>query len=558
MADGIKLRQRRPIDARRPRLLRFLAPETSPGVVAGGEEGVGEPAGEALVFGALAGAEELVGRLHHLFGAGEGAEGNVPGEEALELFDRLVVVGFFGKRRRLPVEHPLEDVEVGGDEDLAMGHGHGRIRKGGVVGIATEGTAGPVVVPVVAGSHPRRTGRLPRLVRHRLPDHMPADVDFPRLRLGRHAPGDRRGDRLRIIGFQGNEHPLAIGAEGENMVTGDHHGPAEMADEVVLDVDLWPVRIVFQARDHVVKHPLLANHVVDEGLEGPEHLGQIPLESEPAGSISRHPGGGGERSRIGKLEDPGGLLVAFLPAGHGWRGVDEGVVAEIDVPLAEEDDATGPLDAVEAVAACHLDVVGRLPLRGLLRRRPAPLLGLEEGERIDVPPPCRHAGGNGLAALPRHHLEGFERRQRILSRLGERREEGGDDLGARPGDDRAGPRGIGDPARSGGLGGHRSPLAGRKRRKLVGCDPLRGGEFLAPTIGEPLEDHVEKRGDGVVMAAGVDEEQSGKGAVGLFDRCHRRLAATDARELLRGDPETHPVAGDARPLLVEGVVKRLH
>ena len=48
------------------------------------------------------------------------------------------------------------------------------------------------------------------------------------------------------------------------MVAGDHHGAAEMADQVVLDVDLRAVGIFFQARDHVVEHPRLTDNVVDE------------------------------------------------------------------------------------------------------------------------------------------------------------------------------------------------------------------------------------------------------------------------------------------------------
>ena len=124
---------------------------------------------------------------------------------------------------------------------------------------------------------------------------MAAEIDFPGLGLGRHAPGDRRGNRLRIVGGDRDQHPLAIGAEGEDMVASDHHGAAEMTDEVVLDVDLRAVGIFFQTRDHVVEHPRLTDDVVDERLECPEDLGEIPLEAEPAGGIPRHPRRGGER-----------------------------------------------------------------------------------------------------------------------------------------------------------------------------------------------------------------------------------------------------------------------
>ena len=182
-----------------------------------------------------------------------------------------------------------------GNQNLAVGDRHGGIGEGGRIRVSPEGAAGPVVILVVAGPDARRAGGLAGLVGNRLPDHMAAEIDFPGLGLGRHAPGDRRGNRLRIVGGDRDQHPLAIGAEGEDMVASDHHGAAEMTDEVVLDVDLRAVGIFFQTRDHVVEHPRLTDDVVDERLECPEDLGEIPLEAEPAGGIPRHPRRGGER-----------------------------------------------------------------------------------------------------------------------------------------------------------------------------------------------------------------------------------------------------------------------
>jgi hypothetical protein len=143
------------------------------------------------------------------------------------------------------------------------------------------------------------------------------------------------------------------------------------------------------------------------------------------------------------------------------------------------------------------------------------------------------------------------RESSVLAPLGERRQQGGDDVGIRPRHEGTGANGIRDPTGSGRLCGGWLPLTGLDRREFEGRDPLRRGELLRAPVGQPLEDRLERRGDGVVMAGRVDHQHPTEGSVGLLDRRHRRFAAADPGEFLRGDPEAHPVAGDARPLLVE-------
>ena len=65
----------------------------------------------------------------------------------------------------------------------------------------------------------------------------------------------------------------------------DHHTFTEGLDEIFLNVDLRPIRIFFEASDHILKNTLLTHHLVDKGVCRGKRIFHIPANGDPARCI---------------------------------------------------------------------------------------------------------------------------------------------------------------------------------------------------------------------------------------------------------------------------------
>ena len=495
---------------------------------------------QALRLWHLATTEHLIGRANRLIATPEAPQRRLPGEQPRQLLRHDTVVAGVGERTvgLGGGEDAFEEVAVGGEEEMAVGDRHGRVRKELLLPIA-EPSPMPLGFRISLGIGMGRheAGGLDLHLRDRigavdeLPDDVAVELHLPHVRVGRHRLGHRLCHLLRIVRLDGDHEALAVDVDRHGVVADDRHPGAEAADEVVLDVDLGAVRILFERRDHILEHTLFTDDIIDERLGRGERCLHVPLHRHPARHVARNPRRGIEPGGVGELEHAGGEFVAV--GGKGLpplerRGMDEGVVAEIVEPVVEHDHPADGLHRVEALATEDRHVVGAL---ALLAGRIGGLNSPGEAERIDVPADRRRGRRNLVGAPVAHRLVGRDRGEPIGPPR-KRRRGLHDDGGIVADDERIGTKNDGD-AR-----GKRGP---RFLRHVVdrhrGAVARRRGRLRGLPFGEALTDRLDQSRRLVTVAGGIDEDHRGQLAGGRLDDTEGDLASRNAREILEREPE---------------------
>ena len=180
---------------------------------------------------------------------------------------------------------------------MTLRHRHGGMGQQFLVFLAEPLAAavGLVLLVVVDVRH-GPSGRLDFQFRQRhgvvdqFPGDLAIDVDLLHVAIGFHHLRNGGGHAGLVDRLHGNHQSFAVGANRIDVI-GDHRDPlAEAGHEILLDVDLRAVGILLEGCDHVVKHPLVADDVVDERFSRFEGGLHVPLHRGPAGHVAGHPG----------------------------------------------------------------------------------------------------------------------------------------------------------------------------------------------------------------------------------------------------------------------------